>query len=58
MDSNDYPPIQQACVLLKSSTQPEAARRFLAYIQNPESSNILQQYGFEVPSATTTQHLQ
>src|SRR6185437_15301588 len=34
---NEYPPIQQACVLLKSSTKQEAARRFLTYIQNPEA---------------------
>jgi molybdate transport system substrate-binding protein len=56
--SNEYPPIQQACVLLKSSTKPEVARRFLAYIQGPEASKILQRYGFEVPSAKTAQPLQ
>ena len=38
--ANEYPPIQQACVLLKSSTKQEAARRFLTYIQNPEASKI------------------
>src|SRR5438309_5885791 len=56
--ANQYPPIQQACVLLKSSTKQEAARRFLTYIQGPETSKILQQYGFEVPSAKTAQPLQ
>lgn len=56
--ANRYPPIQQACVLLKSSTKQEAARRFLTYIQGPEASKILQQYGFEVPSAKTAQPLQ
>jgi molybdate transport system substrate-binding protein len=56
--ANQYPPIQQAGVLLKSSTQQEAARRFLTYIQGPEASKILQQYGFEVPSAKTAQPLQ
>jgi molybdate transport system substrate-binding protein len=56
--ANQYPPIQQACVLLKSSTKQEAARRFLTYIQGPEASKILQQYGFEVPSAKTAQPLQ
>jgi len=55
--SDEYPPIQQACVLLKSSTKHEAARRFLAYIQGPETSKILQRYGFEVPSAKTAQPL-
>jgi molybdate transport system substrate-binding protein len=56
--ANQYPPIQQACVLLKSSAKQEAARRFLTYIQGPEASKILQQYGFEVPSAKTAQPLQ
>jgi molybdate transport system substrate-binding protein len=56
--SNEYPAIQQACVILKSSTNVEAARRFIAYIQRPEASKILQRYGFEVPSARTTQDLQ
>jgi molybdate transport system substrate-binding protein len=56
--ANQYPPIQQACVLLKSSTKQEAARRFLTYIQGPEASKILQQYGFEVPSTKTAQPLQ
>ena len=55
--SDQYPAIQQACVLLKSSTNVEPARRFLTYIQGPEASNILQQHGFEVPSVRTTQHL-
>lgn len=56
--SNQYSAIQQACVLLKSSTNVEASRRFLNYIQGPESSKILQGYGFEVPSARTTQDIQ
>jgi molybdate transport system substrate-binding protein len=56
--ANEYPPIQQACVLLKSSTKQEAARRFLTYIQKPEASKILQRYGFDVPSAKSAQPLQ
>src|SRR3954452_15051578 len=56
--ANQHPPIQQACVLLKSSAEQEAARRFLTYIQGPEASKILQQYGFVVPSAKTAQPLQ
>lgn len=54
---NEYPPIQQACVLLKSSTKQEAALRFLTYIQNPEASNILQRYGFDVSSTKAAQSL-
>ena len=55
--ANEYPPIQQASVVLKSTKQ-EAARRFVTYIQSPEVSKILQRYGFEVPSAKTIQPLQ
>lgn len=56
--ANDYPPIQQACVLLKSSTKQDPARRFLTYVKGPEASKILRRYGFEVPSAETAQPLQ
>lgn len=56
--ANQYPPIQQACVLLKSSTKPEAARRFLSYIRGPEASKILQRYGFEIPLTKVAQSLQ
>jgi molybdate transport system substrate-binding protein len=56
--ADEYPPIEQACVLLKSSTKQEAARRFLAYLQGPEASKILQRYGFEVPSAKAVHPVQ
>ncbi len=51
--ASDYPAIQQACVILKSSKQQLLARRFLTYLQGPEASKILQSYGFEIPSANT-----
>jgi molybdate transport system substrate-binding protein len=56
--ANEYPPIQQACILLKSSIKQEAARRFVNYIRTPETSKILQRYGFEVPSTKADQSLQ
>jgi molybdate transport system substrate-binding protein len=55
--ASQHPPIQQACVVLKSSTKQEGARRFLTYIRGPEASKILQQYGFEVPFAKKAQPL-
>ena len=55
---DEYPPIEQICILLKSSTKQEAARGFLTYIQGPEASKILQQYGFDVPSAKATHSIQ
>ena len=56
--ATDYPPIQQACVLLKSSTKEQPARHFLTFIRSPEASNILQRYGFEVPSTKAAHPLQ
>jgi molybdate transport system substrate-binding protein len=53
-----YPPIQQACVVLKSSKQQKLAREFEAYIQSPEARKILQQYGFEVPAPETAKPVQ
>lgn len=43
-----YQPIEQACVILKSSKNKEAAMRFLAFIKTAAASNTLQRYGFEV----------
>ncbi len=56
--ADEYPPIEQACVLLKSSTRQAAGRRFLTYIQGAETSKILQRYGFDVTRAKTAQPLQ
>jgi len=57
ISSHEYPPILQTCIVLKSSKQQALARRFLAYVRGPEASKVLQQYGFEVPSAKTVQPL-
>lgn len=56
--ANEYPPIQQACIVLKSSKQQNMARQFEAYIQGPEVSKILQRYGFQVPAIRTARPLQ
>jgi molybdate transport system substrate-binding protein len=56
--ANEYPPIQQACIVLKSSKQQNMARQFEAYIQGPEASKILQRYGFQVPAVKTARPLQ
>lgn len=45
----EYPPIEQACVILKSSKNKEAARQFLAFIQTPATGELLRTYGFDVP---------
>jgi molybdate transport system substrate-binding protein len=52
--ADEYPPIQQACVVLKSSKQQPIAREFELYIQSAEATTILQKYGFEVPAYRAT----
>jgi molybdate transport system substrate-binding protein len=47
--SADYPAIEQACVILRSSKNKAAARRFLDFIKTPAARQVLQDYGFEVP---------
>jgi len=45
----DYPPIEQGCVILKSSTQKDLARAFLEFVKTPAVAGILRSYGFGVP---------
>lgn len=47
--SGDYPPIQQACVVLKSSKQKDSARAFLDYVKSPKIRGLLRSYGFAAP---------
>jgi molybdate transport system substrate-binding protein len=46
--SDEYPPIDQACVILGSSKNKETARQFLAFFKKPAISDLLKRYGFEV----------
>lgn len=48
--SNDYPPMRQACVALKSSKHPELAAKFQEYLQTEEVRKILERFGFEAPT--------
>jgi len=48
--ATDYPPIQQACVVLRSSKQQQLATEFEAYIRTSEAAAILMRNGFEVPA--------
>jgi molybdate transport system substrate-binding protein len=45
----DYPPIIQAGVILKSSNDKAFARRFLNFLKEPETIEIMKKYGFELP---------
>jgi molybdate transport system substrate-binding protein len=51
--STDYPPIQQACVILESSKNKDTARQFLDFVKSPAASKLLIDYGFEVPKSPT-----
>ncbi len=46
--SNDYPPLEQGCVILSASKNNPVARQFLAYIKTSAVANILHRYGFDV----------
>lgn len=47
----DYPPIEQACVILRSSKNKPAAKQFLTFIKTPAVVDTLKRYGFDVPSS-------
>ena len=44
----DYPAIQQACVIMRSSKNKDTARQFLKFIQSPTPKALFQKYGFAV----------
>jgi molybdate transport system substrate-binding protein len=44
----DYPPIEQACVILRASRNKELARKFLDFVKSPAITELLKSYGFEV----------
>jgi molybdate transport system substrate-binding protein len=48
--ADSYPPIKQAVVLLKASKNTDAARRFLDFVNGSQGREILQRFGFTVPT--------
>ena len=48
--ADSYPAITQAAVLLKASKNKDAARRFLDFVSGPQGREILQRFGFTVPT--------
>src|ERR1700732_285744 len=44
----DYPPIEQACVILGSSKNKETARQFLSFLKTAAIADVLRSYGFDV----------
>lgn len=53
--SGEYPPIEQACVVLKSSPQKDTAKAFVSFIKTPAVAELFRTYGFAVPSGSTPQ---
>jgi molybdate transport system substrate-binding protein len=50
----DYPPIEQACVILRSSKNKETAKDFLSFIKTAAVTDTLKRYGFDVANTTST----
>jgi molybdate transport system substrate-binding protein len=48
--AGEYPPIEQACVILSSSKNKETARQFLSFFKATAIGELLKDYGFDVPS--------
>jgi molybdate transport system substrate-binding protein len=49
--ADEYPPIEQAAVVLKSSQKKQIARQFIAFLQTPRILELLRSYGFSAPSS-------
>jgi ABC-type molybdate transport system substrate-binding protein len=47
--ASDYPPIEQACVILRSSKNKAVARQFLQFIQTAAVQELLRGHGFDGP---------
>jgi len=50
--ANEYPAIEQACVILAASKNKETARQFLTFIKSEKVGGILSGYGFDVHDRT------
>ena len=50
--TTDYPAIEQACVILRSSRSKQNAQQFLRFIQTKSIQDLLNQYGFDVTLRT------
>jgi molybdate transport system substrate-binding protein len=52
ISADEYPPLEQAAVILKSSKQKEIARQFIDFLKTPHILELLRSYGFSVPSGS------
>jgi len=49
-----YPTLNQAAVIVSSSKQKDAAKKFLEFVRSPEITSFLESYGFSLPAQKTT----
>ena len=50
--TDEYPPIEQACVILNSWKNQEITQQFLSYFKSPAVADLLVGYGFDVSRRT------
>lgn len=50
----DYPPLIQAAVIVKSSANKELAKQFLKFMKEPGTVTLMEQYGFTIPDHGNT----
>ena len=50
ISADSYPPIKQTAIILRASKNKDAARRFLDFVSGPQGREILQRFGFTVPT--------
>jgi molybdate transport system substrate-binding protein len=51
--ADDYPPIEQAAVVIKSSQHKDIARQYLEFLKTLAIEELLRGYGFSVPSSAS-----
>lgn len=47
--AGDYPAIEQACVIMRSSKNKDLAQQFEKFIQSPPVKELFKKYGFAIP---------
>jgi molybdate transport system substrate-binding protein len=52
ISAGEYPPIEQACVILSSSKNKEVARQFLGFVKTAAVGELLAKYGFDVSNSS------
>jgi molybdate transport system substrate-binding protein len=51
---SEYPAIEQAVVVLQSSTHKELGRQLLIFLKTPAIQELMRNYGFVAPTAATS----